>query len=61
MERVPKNAKPWDMSHVLELPCSLLWNGFTTGMVSGCDKGENHQGACEMDVPWALLDDPGGF
>ncbi|KAM9292169.1 LOW QUALITY PROTEIN: uncharacterized protein MYH16 [Morus bassanus] len=31
MEQVPENAKPWDTSHVLELLCSLLWNGFATG------------------------------
>lgn len=32
-EQVPKNAKPWDMSHTLEFPCSLLWNGFATTQV----------------------------
>lgn len=32
-EQLPKNAKPWDMSHALELPCSLLWNGFATTQV----------------------------
>lgn len=65
MKQVPKNAKPWDMSHVLEIPCSFLWNGFATGlsspMVSCCDKGANHQGACEVVMPRTLLDDPGGF
>lgn len=61
MEQVPKNGKPRDMSHVLELPCSLLWNGFATDMVLGCDEGENLQGVGEVDGPWTLLDDPDGF
>lgn len=52
-EQVPKNAKPWDMSHALKLPCSLLWNGFATTQVG--TRVENHHGPWEMDVLWTLL------
>lgn len=55
MERASKNTKPWDMSHVLQLPCSLLRYVVWSELVTRVKTTQGHMKLMCHRLSWMIL------